>query len=86
MTMCNACGLGLPARNQLAFLCGPCAARVPLPVLMRYRRAALAVHSFRRAAYPAGAPCPPNLVDQLARTWRVAADIARATLPRSKAA
>lgn len=81
MTVCNACGAALPAKNPLAFLCGPCVERVPLPVILRYRRAAQAVHSFRRSVRPALVPTPPALVDELARSWSAAADIARVSQP-----
>ena len=80
MTICNCCGAALPAKNQLAFLSGPCAERLPLPVLMRYRCAALEVHIWRRRTNGA-VPVPPALVDELARSWSAAAEIARANTP-----
>jgi hypothetical protein len=84
VTVCNCCGTALPGNNQLAFLCSPCVQRVPWPVILRYRRAAAAVHSFRRSVRPALVPTPPALVDELARSWSAAADIARASQPEEE--
>jgi hypothetical protein len=77
MTICNSCGTDLANQNARRFLCEPCQAAIPAAVLDRYRIAANAVARFRKHFKRHEAPCPEELLGELAAAWTDAAGIAR---------
>lgn len=78
MTLCNICGERLPNRDQAAFLCRTCVDYAPLAALLRYRRACNAMRQFRHATGLRATDAPMALRCELAASWRLCADAARA--------
>lgn len=76
--LCNVCGVPLPGKDPTAFLCVDCSRFAPLPALLRYRRAVRDMQAFTRLSWQPATEAPPHLLDELAASWRLCADAARA--------
>ena len=77
-TRCSACGARIPGKDPSAFLCLDCVRLVPLPLMLRYQRACRSVLAYRRSIGRRIDPTPHRLNIELAASWRLAADAARA--------